>query len=307
MLLLRLSRGISSGFRHATTTPIFFRNCHCRKGHYASASIQPRYFFRVPPCQSYTIFLRNCHFVGRGHYASASTQSMYFLRVPASHPQHPIFFGIVIILGRGIMLLLRLSRGTSSGCHKATPTSKKFGIIIIVGRGIMPLLRLSQCISSGWHNSTPTPKNLFFGIVIIVARGIMLLLRLSQGISSGCHQAIPIPKNFGIVITVGRVHYASASTQQRYFFRVPPFHPYTQFFWNCHYCEKGHCASASTQPSISSGCHNATPKRKKNFGIVIIVGRGTILPLRLSQGISSGCHHAIPSPQNFFSELSLLW
>ena len=55
-----------------------------------------------------------------------------------------------------------------------------------------------------------------------------------------------------------------ASTCLGYFFRGPPCHTYTHF-----------------------------------FGIVIIVGRGNMLQLRLSQGISSGCHHATHTP-NFF-------
>ena len=152
----------------------FFWNCHyCGKGHYASASTQPRYFFRVPPCHPYTHFL-NCH-CGKGHYASASNQPRYFFRV---------------------------------------------------------------------HHATAKPN--FF---------------------RNCHYC-------------GKGHYASASTQPGYFFRVPPRHPYTIFrncrgkgalscfdlakvflqgvtmphlnpkfiFRNCHYCGKGHYASASTQP-----------------------------------------------------------
>ena len=45
-----------------------------------------------------------------------------------------IFFGIVIIVGRGIMLLLQLRQGISSGYHHATPTPVFFGIVIIAGR-----------------------------------------------------------------------------------------------------------------------------------------------------------------------------
>ena len=55
---------------------------------------------------------------------------------------------------------------------------------------IILLLRLSQGSSSGWHHAIPTP---FFLIVIIVGGGIMLLHRLSQGISSGCHYITPTP------------------------------------------------------------------------------------------------------------------
>ena len=44
------------------------------------------------------------------------------------------------------MLLLRHSQGISSVCQHAKPKPKKhfFGIVIILGRGIMLLLRLSQ-------------------------------------------------------------------------------------------------------------------------------------------------------------------
>ena len=45
------------------------------------------------------------------------------------------------------------------------------------------------------------------------------------------------------------------------------------------------------------------PLNPKRFGIVIIVGRGIMLLLRISQGISSRCHHATPTPH--FLDLSL--
>ena len=82
---------------------------------------------------------------------------------------HPIIFGIVIIVEWGIMLLLRLSQGISSGCDHATPTPI-FWILIIVGRGIMPLLRLSKVFLQG-ATMPPLHQILFFGIVIIVGRG----------------------------------------------------------------------------------------------------------------------------------------
>jgi len=46
-----------------------------------------------------------------------------FLQGATMPPLHPkiFFFGIVIV-GRSIMLLLRLSQGISSGCHHATHT-----------------------------------------------------------------------------------------------------------------------------------------------------------------------------------------
>ena len=54
------------------------------------------------------------------------------------------------------MRLLRLSQGISKECHHAIPTPIFFGIVIIVGRGIMLLLRLSQGTSSGCHHDPYT-------------------------------------------------------------------------------------------------------------------------------------------------------
>ena len=103
MFLLRLSQGISSGCHHSTTKPIFW-NCHyCGKGHYASASTQPRYFFRVPPCYPYNKFFWNCHYYGKGHYDSASTQPMYFFRVTPCHPYTQNFFWKCHYCGKGAL------------------------------------------------------------------------------------------------------------------------------------------------------------------------------------------------------------
>ena len=111
--------------------------------------------------------------------------AMVFLQGATMPPLYSHIFWNCHNCGKGgIMLLLRLSQGISSGCHHATPTPKHFLLFIIVGRGIMLLLRLSQGISSGCQHATATYHFLFF---IIAGRGIILLLRLSQGISSGCH------------------------------------------------------------------------------------------------------------------------
>ena len=58
--------------------------------------------------------------------------SHVFLQSATMPPINLQFFGIIIILGRGIMLLLRINLGISSGCHHTTPTPKKFRLYIIV-------------------------------------------------------------------------------------------------------------------------------------------------------------------------------
>jgi len=120
---------------------------------------------------------------------------------------HTYFFGIAIIVGRRIMLLLRLRQGIFRvpPCY---PYTKKFlELSLLWERGIILSLRLSQGISSGCHHATPKPKNFSLSeMSLLWEGGIMLLLRLSQGISSGCHHATPKRKIFfGIVIIVGRV------------------------------------------------------------------------------------------------------
>jgi len=153
----------------------------------------------------------------------------------------PIFISIVIIVGRGNMLLLRLTRGISSGCHHATP-KPNFLNCHYCWKGIMLLIRLSQVISTGCHHASVHP--IFFGIVIIVGRDIVLL-RLSQGISSRFHHATPTPFSRNCHYC-GKGHYVSASTYSRYFFRLPPCHPYTKFFRLFIIVGRVHYNSAST-------------------------------------------------------------
>ena len=57
------------------------------------------------------------------------------------------------------MLLLRFSQSISSGCHHATLTPF-FGIVIIVGRGIMLLLRLRVFLQGATMPSL-NPKHFF--------------------------------------------------------------------------------------------------------------------------------------------------
>ena len=136
MLLLRLSRGISSRCHHANHTPKCFWNCHCGMG---------------TSCFCFDI-------------------TKVFLQGGTMTTLNPQIFELVIIVGRGIMLLLRLSQGISLRCHHANPTPKKFRLFIIVGRGIMFLFRLSQIFRRGATMPTLQHQN-FFGFVIIEGRG----------------------------------------------------------------------------------------------------------------------------------------
>ena len=141
MLLLRLSQGISSGCHHANPYKLF----------------------------------RNCHYCGKGALSFCFDLAKVFFQGATIPPLHH-FSGIVINVGRGIMLMLRLRQGISSGCHNATPTHNFFFVIVIITRtGITLLLRLIQGISQG---ATTPPLHHFFRIVIIVGRVPYPLLRI---------------------------------------------------------------------------------------------------------------------------------
>ena len=226
----------------------------------------------------------------------------------------------------------------------------------------MFLLRLSQGIFQGATMPSLTKSFFIFSEFSLVwERGIMLLLLLSQGISSGCHHSTPI--FFGIIISVGKGHFASASTWPGYFFRVHHATPTTKKFFLCHYCGKGAlcfdfvkvflqvppCHTYANFLSLwrgcimlllrliqgnSSGSHNANltpffwnchycgngalcfcfdlakvflqgatmPHLHPFFSELALLCEGCIiLLLRISQGTSSGCHHATPTPTFFLN------
>jgi len=100
ILLLRFSQGISSGYHHATPTPIFFRNFH---------------------------------YCGKEALCFCFDLAKVFLQGANMPPQTHKKIGFFIIAGRGIMLLLllRLSQGISSGCHHATLSTKKFDLPLL--------------------------------------------------------------------------------------------------------------------------------------------------------------------------------
>ena len=130
MLRPRISQGISSGCHDATPAHKRFRNCHyCGKG-----------------------LLSFCCDLAKVIFQGAT--------MPPLH--HFLFLGIIIFVGRGIMLLLRLSQVIYSRCHHATPTTtNNFHLALLREGGIMLLLRLSQGISSGCHHATPTTTKNF--------------------------------------------------------------------------------------------------------------------------------------------------
>ena len=183
----------------------------------------------------------------------ASTWTRNFFRVPPCHPYtQKFFFVISIIVGRGIMLLLRLSQGISSGCHHATSTHNFLWNCHYCGEGELCFwFDLAKVFLQG---ATMPQLHTFF---------------------SNCHYC-------------GKGALCFCLDLARYFFRLPPCHPYNQFFWNCRYCGKvalyfcfdlaKEFLQGATMPplhpffylslsvernrysqGISSRCHNATP------------------------------------------------
>ena len=148
-------------------------------------------------------FFWKCHFGKEALCFRFDLDSLFFQDANMPPLNAPKFlFGIVIIVGRGIMLLIRLSQYFSSGCHHTTLTPKKIEFFIIVGRGIILLLDLAKYFFRVPPCHTYT--QICFCFVIIEGRGI-ILLRLTEGISSGWHHATPtLQTNFGFVIMVGR-------------------------------------------------------------------------------------------------------
>ena len=165
----------------------------------------------MPPRHPYTNFF-NCHYFGKWALYFCFDLAKVFLQGATTPPLHSFLFGIIIV-GRGNMLLLRLSQGISSGCHHANLTSKK----------------------------------VFFELTLLREGDIMLLLRLSQGISSECHHATRKPNVF-----FRNCHYCGKGALSFCFDLAKVFlqgaimpHLHQIFFRNCH-CGKGYYASAST-------------------------------------------------------------
>ena len=172
---------------------------------------------------------------------------------------------------------LRLRQSISSGCHHATPTPIFLNFhycgrgalyfcfdlarVFLLGAIMPPLHPFFSELSLLWEGALcfcldlakvfpqgeTTPRlHFFFVIVIIVGKGALCFcFDLAKVFLQGATMSSLNQIFFAIVIIVGRGHYASASPWARYYFRLPPRHPYT-IFLNCHYCGKGHYASPST-------------------------------------------------------------
>ena len=91
------------------------------------------------------------------------------------------------------------------------PYTHFFRIVIIMGRGVMLLLQLSQCISSGCHHATLTP-NIFLEVSLLLGGALRFRFDLASVIIQGATMPNLNPKFFGIVIIEGRGLYVSAST-----------------------------------------------------------------------------------------------
>ena len=118
--------------------------------------------------------------------------------------------------------------------------------------GIMLLLRLSQGISSGCHHATPTP----FLNCQYCGKGALSCFDLAKVLHQGATMP-PLHPFFWIVIIVGRVPYP-ASTYPRYFFRMSPRHPYTIFSQLALLWEGCIILLLRLKQGTSSGCHHAT-------------------------------------------------
>ena len=113
ILLFRLRQGISSGWHHANPTPQLFSDL--------------------------SVWVKR-------HYVSASIWTVYLFRANYGNPTAKIFFGSVIIVGRGITLRLRFSHCISSGCQTCHRCTIFLDLSLVLERSIMIRLRLSQGI-----------------------------------------------------------------------------------------------------------------------------------------------------------------
>ena len=116
-------------------------------------------------------FIRNFH-CGKGALCFCFDLANVFLQGANIPPLHPKpFFGIVIIVRRGITLLLRLSRGISSGFRHATPTPKNIFSELSLWEGALCFrFDLAKVFLQG-ATMPPHIPNFFVVIFIIVGRG----------------------------------------------------------------------------------------------------------------------------------------
>ena len=163
------------------------------------------------------------HYCGKGHYASASNQPGYFFRVSPCQPT-PKNLNYSLLWEGGIMLLLRLSQVFRQGATM-TPLHTFFKLFIIVGKGRYASASTQPSIQSGCYHA---PTIFFRDLSLLWEGGIMFLLRLSKGNSSGCHHANPTPF-FCICHYCGKVAFCFCFDVARVFLQgasMPPLHPY---------------------------------------------------------------------------------
>ena len=116
---------------------IFSNFLYCGKGAFcfwfdlANALLQGATMPHIHP------FFGKCYYCGKGALCFRFDLASVFPQVATMPPLNPpIFFGIIIIVGRGIMLLLRLSHGIASGCHNANSTTNFLELLLLWERPI---------------------------------------------------------------------------------------------------------------------------------------------------------------------------
>ena len=120
---------------HTHIAKIFFWNCHyCGKGALCFCFEFAKVFLQgatMPSINQKNFWICHC---GEGALCFRFDLAKVFLQGAPCHPNTQIFLLEFSLLWKGgIMLLLRLSQGISSGCHHVTPTPQFFsGIVIIV-------------------------------------------------------------------------------------------------------------------------------------------------------------------------------
>ena len=165
------------------------------------------------------------------------------------------------------MLLLRLTRGISSGCHHATP--KPIFLIVIVGRGIMLLLRLRQGISLGRLHATPyIPK--FSELSLLWEGALCFCLDLAKVFLQDATMP-PLHPIFSSQLSLWEGALCFCFDLAKVFIQgatLPPLHP--KIFLNCHYCGKGAlCFCFDLAKVFLQGA--TMPPLHHFFGIVIMV------------------------------------
>ena len=198
-------KNISSGCHHATPTPQFFWNCH---------------------------------YCGKGALCFRFDLAKLFLQGPTMPTLHQKFsFVIVIIVGRGIILLLRFSQVISSGCHHATPTPIFFNCHYCGKGALYFCFELTKVFLQGATCHTCTQ---FFSELSLLWEGSLCF-------------CFDLAKVF--------LHDATMPTL------------YPNFFLNCHYCGKGALCFCFDLAIIFLQGATIPPIHRKCIIIIIIIIR----------------------------------